>query len=415
MRSDMMRMWLVLAISTIFISACIKSDDGEEGSIFISSPKKPKVVKGITDTEIHVGHFGPQTGPAAAWGSLTRGMDGYIKMVNAKGGVHGRKIVFHHFDDTYNPAKTKAGVQQLQESSHGIFAWIGGVGTAPCMAVKGYLLERDTPMIAPLTGAKVLSSPPMKYLFALYPWYEIESRALIKFSIQYLNKKKIAFVYQNDEYGKSGVRAAEEEMERFGLSLIAKIPQNPEDKDLNSHIARIAKSKADVVVVWTSPAPAIRMIMIGKTKKLKVQWMTSSTLSDHTYMYELTKGLFKGVITAGFGLLPNSQHSRMRKYKREIFEKHASEDERWGTFYTAGIGFAEPFVEALKIAGRDLNREKLVESLESLKDFQGILGKISYKKYNPNDPTTRQGQKSVYISQCLEGGKTRILTDWIID
>jgi len=100
--------------------------------------------EGVTDTEIHIGQWGPQTGPAAAWGSVARGTDAYFKMINAEGGINGRKIIYHMFDDGYNPAKTRAGVKELQEGI-GMFAWVGGVGTAPGMAVKDYLMERKIP------------------------------------------------------------------------------------------------------------------------------------------------------------------------------------------------------------------------------------------------------------------------------
>ena len=62
-------------------------------------------------------------GPAAAWGSVARGTDAYFKMINERGGIHGRKLIHHMFDDAYNPAKTKAGVKELQEGV-GIFAWV---------------------------------------------------------------------------------------------------------------------------------------------------------------------------------------------------------------------------------------------------------------------------------------------------
>ena len=48
--------------------------------------------EGITDTEIHIGQWGPQTGPAAPWGAVARGTDAYFKMINAEGGIHGRKL-----------------------------------------------------------------------------------------------------------------------------------------------------------------------------------------------------------------------------------------------------------------------------------------------------------------------------------
>jgi len=78
--------------------------------------------EGVTDTEIHIGQWGPQTGPAAPWGSVARGTDAYFKMINAQGGIHGRKIIHHMFDDGYNPAKTRAGVRSFRrarESSPG--------------------------------------------------------------------------------------------------------------------------------------------------------------------------------------------------------------------------------------------------------------------------------------------------------
>ena len=49
---------------------------------------------GVTDTEIHIGQWGPQTGPAALWGAIGRGTGCYFDMINAEGGIHGRKIKY---------------------------------------------------------------------------------------------------------------------------------------------------------------------------------------------------------------------------------------------------------------------------------------------------------------------------------
>ena len=82
-------------------------------------------------------------------------------------------------------------------------------------------------------------------------------------------------------------------------------------------------------------------------------------------------------------------------------------------FYTAGFLFVEPFVEALKRCGRDLTREKLVKELEGMKDFKGIGGRISYGKFDAADPTCREGMRDIFIIQCVQGGKTKKLTDWM--
>ena len=103
----------------------------------------------------------------------------------------------------------------------------------------------------------------------------------------------------------------------------------------------------------------------------------------------------------------------MKKYHDDAFKKFAAKEERWGLTFAAGIGYTEPVVQALKNCGRDLTREKFVAELEKLKNFQGIMGHINYKAFDPNDPTSRLGQREVFLSQATEDGKAKVLTDWI--
>ena len=60
-----------------------------------SAPATAKpVVTGVTDTEVVVGSWGPQDGPAGAYGAIDRTLDAYFKMINDQGGINGRKIRF---------------------------------------------------------------------------------------------------------------------------------------------------------------------------------------------------------------------------------------------------------------------------------------------------------------------------------
>jgi len=332
-------------------------------------------------------------------------------MINDEGGIHGRKIVYHYFDDGYNPAKTKAGVKQLQESDHSIFAWVGGVGSSPGMAIKDYLMDRKIPWITPSAGSLAWIDPPQKYLFATYPLYIVEAKALIKYAVETLGKKKIAIIYQNDEYGKNGLRGAKAQLAEYGMKLAIAIPQNTTDKDFKPHVTQMIKSKADMVLLWVGPGAAARTVGTAAAMKFKPQWMSTSTLSDYLFMVKITRGLWEGVITAAFSVLPGEDHPVLNKYKR-AFDKYAAKGERFGTFFLAGLSFAEPLVEAMKNSGRNLTRERLVAELEKL-DFQGSMGQVKFGKFDPNDPSTRQGQVSVFLAQCMKGGAAKRLTDWI--
>lgn len=368
--------------------------------------------EGVTDTEIHIGQWGPQTGPAAAWGSVARGTGAYFQWINDNGGIHGRKIVYHMFDDGYNPAKTKAGVKELQEGT-GIFAWACGVGSSPGLAVRNYLHERMIPWVGPAAGSTHWVTPPQKNLFAVYPLYEGEAKTLVSYAIDKLGKKKIAIVYLNDEYGKNGLRGASKELKRRGMDFVAQVPVEKGDTDLKPHTLKLRKSGADVVLLWATPPSAARIVGTAKAMKYAPQFMSTSTCSDFPLMMHITKGLWQGVICATMGEMPDSDLPLMKTYRDEVFGKYAAKGERWGLFFYAGIFFVEPMVEALKNAGRDLTRPKFILEMEKLKNFKGIGPTVSYKPFDANDMYSRQGTKQTLLVQCMEGGKAKKLTDWI--
>jgi ABC-type branched-subunit amino acid transport system substrate-binding protein len=368
--------------------------------------------EGVTDTEIHIGQWGPQTGPAAPWGSVARGTDAYFKMINAEGGIHGRKIVYHMFDDAYNPAKTKAGVKELQEGT-GIFAWACGVGTTPGLAVREYTTSRKIPWVGPATGSSHWIDPPNRYLFAVYPLYYIEAKALVRYGVEEMGFKRIAIAYLNDDYGKNGLAAARKELLAHGMQLVAEVPVELKDQDMKPHVMKLRQAEADMVLLWVVPGHAVRIVGTSAAMKFAPQFMTVSTCSDFPLMMHISKGLFKGVIATTFGELPDSDLPLMQKYKKDAYEKFAAKGERWGLFYYAGILFVEPMVEGLKRAGRDLTREQFITAMESIKGFKGIGGEISYGLFNPNRGyETRGGMREVFMIQCLEDGKAKRMSDW---
>ena len=391
------RLMLVLFVSLAFLLSFVPNLCAEEG---------------VTDTEIHLGQWGPQTGPAAAWGNVARGTGDYFKWINDNGGIHGRKIVYHMFDDGYNPAKTKAGVKELQEGT-GMFAWACGVGTSPGLAVRDYLAKKNIPWVGPAAGSLHWVDPPQKNLFAVYPLYHGEAKALIKYAIEEMGKKRIAIAYLNDEYGKNGLRGALEELKAHGMKAVAQVSMENKDTDLKPHVMKLRQSKADLVLMWTGVGHSVRIVGTAKAMKFEPQFMSTSTTSDFPLMMHISKGLWEGVITATLGELPDSDHPLLNKYKKEVFDKYAAKEERWGVFYYAGILFTEPMIEGLKAAGRDLTRENFITAMEGIKGFKGIGPEVNYKPFSKNDMYSRQGTSQTFLVQCLAGGKSKQLTEWM--
>ncbi len=363
---------------------------------------------GVTKDTITVGQWGPLTGPAALWGAVARGTAAYFEMINEAGGIHGRKLKLLIRDDSYQAPKTKAAVMELVEKEH-VFAFVGGVGTGPGMAVKDYLLQKKVPWIGPASGSSKWTETPNRYLFSLYPQYDVEAKALVRYMVDTAKKTKIAFFYQNDDFGKEGLEAAKAELKTRGLELVAEVSVEMTDADLKSHILKLKQAKPQAVIMYVLPKHGAIALGTAAKLKFKTQWVSASVLSDAPLMHKITKGLWDGVIFSAILELPDSDHPRVKEYKA-VYEKYglkANPKEQWGVFFMAGFLFAEPFVEALKKAGPDLDREKLVEALESLNKWDdGIGHNITF------GPQERQGQKAVFIATCKKGKAVK-LTDWI--
>ena len=361
--------------------------------------------RGVTDTEIRLGTWGPLTGVAALWGAIPRGTKCYIDMINSEGGIHGRKITFFLRDDGYMPPKTKAIVKELVEDKH-VFGFASGVGTATGMAVKKYIHNKKIPWVAPASGSSHWAYPPTRYLFSIFLLYCDEAAIMANYAVTKLGKKRIAFVYQNDDFGAEGTTGAEMALEKLGMKPVAALPVEITDSDLSSQCIKLKAANPDCVIMWLSPKHGAIMLQTAAKMGFKPQWMTSSVLSDTDIMYKISKGLFKDVIFATLVELPDSQHPLMVRYRKA----HAlfAPKERWGVFFYAGFGFLEPMVEGLKRCGRNLTVENFVKAMESIKALDGIGGKVTFGL------NVRQGVKACFLAKCGEGGKIERLTDWLI-
>jgi len=360
-------------------------------------------VRGVTDTEIVIGQWGPQTGPAALWGAVARGTGVLFDMINEEGGIHGRKIKYVLRDDAYQPAKTKAIGKEFVEQI-GVFGVASGVGTSPGMAVRDYLVENKVPWVGPATGSQHWTVPFQKYIFAIYPRYVDEAFVLSQYAVEKLGKKKIAFFYQNDDYGKEGLDGAKKYLEKKGLKLAAEVPVEVTDTDLKSHALKLKESGADAVIMWVLPKHAAIILGQSKAAGFQPQWIASSTLSDAALMYTVTKGLWEGVIYANF----LDMDSPLVKKYLEAQKKFAPNEKNTGVFFIAGFMFVEPMVEGLRRAGKDLTPETFVKAMETIKNWNDWLGHDC--TFTPQD---HQGMKSIFLSKCGPEGKVEKISDWL--
>ena len=106
-------------------------------------------MKGITDTEIIVANSAATTGIFATTGDpLNAGIRAYFDMVNAGGGIDGRRLVFLHEDDAYEPSRARAALHRFMQERK-VFAYVGHFGAPAVQATLADIHASGMPVVLP--------------------------------------------------------------------------------------------------------------------------------------------------------------------------------------------------------------------------------------------------------------------------
>ena len=175
---------------------------------------------GVTDTEIKIGNTGPYSGPLANASPIPLSMKAYFEMINAQGGVNGRKITWISYDDGYSPPKTVEMTRKLVEEDN-VLLLSGSVGTPTNTAVWHYLNEKKVPQLFPSTGATKWDDPKgHPWTMAFFISYQAEGHIYAAYILKNKPDAKIAVLYQNDDFGKDYLKGVVDGLGAKAASMI---------------------------------------------------------------------------------------------------------------------------------------------------------------------------------------------------
>jgi branched-chain amino acid transport system substrate-binding protein len=369
-----------------------------------TAPTTAPVVPGVTATEVVVGSWGPQDGPAGAYGTIDRTVDAYFKKVNDEGGINGRKIRFIYENDSYQPAKTVAAVKKLVEEDK-VFALVGGLGTAQNAAVMDYIVQNNVPHVWPATGTTALAVPLKKNVYAVQLNYTTEATLATQYALDQMSTKKIAVFYQNDAFGKEGLDAVQAELKKRGLAAAAAVSYETADTNFSAQALKLQTSGADTVIIYAVPKPGGSIIAeigkIGYAPKL----LSSSVINDPA-IFQLAGAAINGMLIEAY-LPAFDDVSNPKIVEYQAFMAKYAPKEQIGGFTESGYAYAQVFMEALKRAGKELTREGFMQNLDQMKDFTGsLVPSLSYSA------TDHAGVKAAYF-QAAKDGKFVTVTGYI--
>ena len=350
--------------------------------------------QGVTADKILLGQSVALTGPAAQLGiQMRNGIKAYFDAVNEKGGVHGRKLELVTEDDRYDPTVAPQASKKLIDE-HKVFALVGYVGTPTGVQHLPVVTQAKVPLVGMFTGAEALRVPMNRYVFHVRASYYDETEKIVE-QVVSTGGKKISVFYQNDAYGEAGRKGTEIALEKRKMKIHSQGTVERNTVAVEAAAKAINATQPDAVVMisaYTSIAAFVRQMQkLGSGATFyNVSFVGSKALSE-----ALGKD---GVGVAISQVVPFPWGTAVPVVKE--YQAAAKKAGLKDVDFSALEGFlsAKVLVEGLKRTGRDLNREKFVDTMEKMDvDLGGFH--VAYS------PKTHAGSKFVDLTIIARDGK----------
>ena len=344
-------------------------------------------LRGITSDSVKVGIITDTTGVVADYGRhLLMGVSDYIKYINEKGGIHGRKLNLIHEDDQYKIPLAIASFEKLVTKDE-VLAILHCGGTPQTMALLPKIEKEKVPVIPP--GMLVpMYTPYKRYVFSYGSTYSNQIEVLIDYVVNDLKVKapKTGIVHWPVEWAKEGAKASKDRLKTYGVEPVGEIELPMGAVDASSQVLSMKRAGAEYVIIFTLAPGIINFIKTAEKFDYFPTYLTFTWCADDSILKAVGKAAKIYYAGSMFGVW--NDDSPGGKELREIAQKYGSSP-KLPTLYIQGYTTTAIMVEGLKRAGKNLTVEKFVDALETLKDFDcgGMLSPMTYTPsiHKPSD------------------------------
>jgi ABC-type branched-subunit amino acid transport system substrate-binding protein len=244
--------------------------------------------------------FGQATalgGPSSALGQgMRQGILAAFAEINAKGGVHGRRLELISRDDGYDPDRSVIATVKLIEEDK-VFALIGAVGTPTTMATLPIAAAKNVPFIGSFSGAEFLRTSEFQNVVNIRASYSAEAEAWIKHLTEDLHLKNIAIFYQDDAFGRDGLAGVKAALARRGMELAAEGTFERNTRAVGAAFRAIRRAEPEAVVMVGTYRPCAEFIKLAHRRGLNPTFVAISFVGATAFAKELG-GDGKGVIVS---------------------------------------------------------------------------------------------------------------------
>jgi branched-chain amino acid transport system substrate-binding protein len=332
---------------------------------------------GAADTEIRIGNVMPYTGELAAFASIGKTEAAYFDMINERGGINGRKVKFLSYDDGSDPVTASEQLHKLADDDKVLFMF-GSFGMQGNLAIRTYLNDKKIPQLFIASGNEEWGNPKtFPWTMGWQPAFRAEGRVYANYIQAFYPERKIAVLWQNDEFGRDLFRGLQEGLGDWAQMIVADTTFDLSDRSIDSQIDLLHSSGAEILIFDGAPAVAA----LALRRMADIDWHpvfllnnASASIANALRPAGLQNSI--GVISSAFlkdAGDPAWKDDPAMKDWSSFMDKYYPDGDRADSNTVFGYAVAETLSQVLKQCGDDLSRENIMRQAASLKNYQSSL------------------------------------------
>ena len=339
-----------------------------------------KEARGVTKDLIKIGSIADHTGPTSNIGVvMVEAYRIFFRHINDEGGINGRKIKLVAEDSRYSIPASIAAFKKLLFKDQ-MLALLGPVSIGETKVLFRHIEKEKIPTL-PWAPDESVMKPYKRYVFPTSGFYDNEWGVTLDYIVNKLKAKnpKIAMATVDVESGKVVRASAVAWAKSYGLKLHHEtIPISA--IDVTSQVLSMKRAGVTHILIHHVAPGAAAVLKDMKKFDLDVPMFGTSAACTEDVIR------IAGEASKNFvGASPYSswyEKSPGMAKVRKISLKYNPGAEKSYSIKSYSMGWVVPLIlcEGIKRAGKDLDGEKLVAALETIKDLdtKGICGLITY-------------------------------------
>ena len=329
---------------------------------------------------ILVGSIAGTTGAYGSTGvAMVNGAKLAIADLNARGGALGKKFSLQSYNDQASATLSSQLFQRLV--SGGAVAVVGSGDTGPATSAMAQRLKVPNIGAVDDAGLTIYPDGPTKPPFEWVWSWGLNTFAWGESVGQYARShcKALAVLHDPSTYGRGGEAGVKLGYEK-GRKLVLDETINEDwstgaTVSLTNEINKIKDSGADCVVVWLTPQDTARFAQTVKSTGVKLKVLGNDEINADNTFASLAGNAADGAIGAMLktDLHPNKAVTSFRaRYKKR--------------FHIASTPFAVANYDAIMMLAALIKKD----AFNSVKNFKGLQGTVSFSQQNHATITTKQ-------------------------